>query len=523
MPRLKLRPFQAKDVAFIRENDYRVLVANAPGTGKTIECLACLNQDRKKLTPTVVVCPPSVAHNWRRETKKWCPWAKVFVLRGQKTRLPRAHIDVIIVPWSMLTDRYREVLRRKPRMLIVDEAHYAKNQDAQRSQALAHLARRVPHMLLLTGTPLINNEGELYALKGLFRGGDPPVVRRLLEDAAPDIPPKTRSVIPIDLRPKDRATYRRIEQDFETWLQEEMRRRMKAGEAAAAAHRAMAAEALVKVGYLRRVLARSKVYAAAEWISRAVITGEPVVVFLEHQEPLKRLKYLLKKQRIRFSVVEGSTGSKARQKAVDDFQTGKVPVFIGTKAAKEGITLHRARHLLFLERYFTSADEEQAEDRIRRIGQRYPTTIWFLHAVETLDDRLSQIIEIKRKLIAKVIGAADVGETDETATVDLLQSWGRHIDKKYSASELGLSSTLPQLPDPHSVISLSFGTRRWNKRSARVWSAMNGYSPAKKTRAMGKLIKIELRHPTEFHRGTFKAWKLSQDIQIITGRRRRVR
>ena len=187
---------------------------------------------------------------------------------------------MIILPWSILAVRYLEIFPRKPQFLIVDEAHFAKNEDTLRSQALRFLCQRTPHLVLLTGTPLINSERELEVLRGLFGVDNPPMIRRLLEDVAKDIPPKTRSVLPVELRAKERAEYRKAEDDFETWLEEELQKRMQQGEAAAAAHRALVAEALVKIGYLRRILGRAKVYAAAEWIARAVLMGEAVVVVL---------------------------------------------------------------------------------------------------------------------------------------------------------------------------------------------------------------------------------------------------
>ncbi len=517
MPKLILRPFQKEDVTFIRKHDYRVLIANAPGTGKTIECLACLKMDRKKLTPMVVVCPPSVAHNWRRETKKWCPWAKVYIVKGHKIRLPRKHIDVIIVPWSILAARYLQILARKPQFLVVDEAHFAKNEEALRSQALQIIAKRTPHLLLLTGTPLINSQQELETLRGLFGEEDPPMIRRLLEDVAPDIPPKTRSTIPIQMRPKQQAEYRKAESDFQEWLEAELKKRLRAGEAVAAAHRAMAAEALVKVGYLRRIIGKAKVYAAAEWIGRAVRLGEAVVVFCEHKETVKRIKYLLTKQRILHVTIAGNTPTAQRLKAIDAFQSGQVPVFIGTKAAKEGITLTRSRHLLFVERFYTSAEEEQAEDRIRRIGQKYPTTIWFLHAIETIDDRLAQIVENKRRLVERAIGSADVAEAEEETVMDLIASWGEHSARSTDATTLGQAKTLPSLPSPKVVHSIRFGATRWTPKAARIWAKMNGYK-AVKVYQKGRIVTVENAKLSSFYPGSFDSVPLSKDIRAIVGK-----
>jgi ERCC4-related helicase len=425
---------------------------------------------------------------------------------------------VIIVPWSILASRYLELVERAPKLLIVDEAHFAKNDETLRSQALQFLTKRVPHLLLLTGTPLINNEHELEVLKNLF-GEEPPMIRRLLENVAKDIPAKTRSLLPVKLRKKDQREYDRAEEEFDDWLEEELRKRLSEGEAAATAHRAMAAEALVKVGYLRRLVGRAKVNAAADWIGRAVLTGEAVVVFLEHQEPLKRLRRLLRKQRIGHVVVEGSTPQKARQDAVDSFQRGDFPVFIGTKAAKEGITLHRARHLLFLERYYTSADEEQAEDRIRRIGQKHPTTIWFLHAVGTLDDRLSQIIDTKRRMIDNAIGSADIKEEETETVIDLISSWGKHVRKKTDVLDLGLGDVLPRLPSPAVVCSLMFGSKRWSPKAAGIWAKMNGYHSVN-PRFSGNIVRVGNHSPSLFEKGSFVAVALSDDVYAVLGTRR---
>jgi len=515
-----LRAFQKEDVQFIRESGYRVLIANAPGTGKTVECLAAIAGDRKRLSPVVVVCPASVVTHWRREARKWCPGAKVCTVTDMSTPLPRRRASIYIISWSLLSQRYMELLGKRPSLLIADECHFAKSPDALRSQSLWALAKRTPHLLLLTGTPLINRRSELVTLQRMFGSADPPMIRRLLEDVATDIPPKTRSTLHISLRPKDAARYRRAESDFAAWLEAELNKRLSAGEAEATAHRALAAESLVKVGYLRRILGESKVHAAADWAGRAVRLGEPVVLFCEHREVVRRIQVLLRRQRIGFVTVEGATPRAARQRAIDSFQAGKVPVFIGSKAAKEGITLHRARHLLFVERYFTSAEEEQAEDRIRRIGQKNPTTIWFLHALGTIDDRLSRIIESKRRLIRDAIGSADIVESEASTVVDLISAWSEHIELPTGeVTELGLGPSLDPLPSPTDVCSLLFDGSRWTVKSARAWARMNGYH-AGKTHSAGGMVKVSNHNPAHFHSGSFSPVRLSSDIQAVMGKRK---
>ena len=410
--------------------------------------------------------------------------------------------------------------------VVVANCHLAKNADALRTQALSIIAKRAPHMILLSGTPLVNRPAELETIKGLFGQEDEvPMIRRHLEDVLPEIPPKMRSVLPVQLRPKDEGEYRKAEKDFADWLEMELQRRMSQGEALAAAERALAAEALVKTGYLRRLLGLAKVPAAVDWISRAVRVGEPVVVFCEHQEVVARLRTLLTKQRIRHVTIDGGTGRKQRQLAIDTFQAGLVPVFIGTKAAKEGITLTRGRNLLFIERYFTSADEEQAEDRIRRFGQKYPTTIWFLHAEETLDTRLSEIIETKRKLVDETIGSADIEESEEAAVLELISAWHENAAKPHQptsqATDLGLGKPLPPLPSPNECYRLLFRPPRWTKAAAKAWSAMHGFRPTE-IHAVDAGIQVGVLPLDRFVPGKFHRVAISADIVATLGVRRPV-
>ena len=515
----KLRPFQAEDVDFIQANNFRVLVANAPGTGKTIEALAALHRERDK-APAIVVCPPSVVSHWRRESRKWCPWAKVFIVKDRVSEFPAQRVDIFIVPWSLLADQYVELLRRRPKLLIADEAHFAKSSESLRGQALREMAKRVPHILLLTGTPLINRHSELEGLRSLFGTEAPPMIRRLLEDVAKDIPPKRRCEIAVSLRSGDEAKYKRVEKDFSRWLEKRMQDRLDEGEAEAAAERAMMAEALVKIGYLRRILGVGKVYAAADWVGKMVRVGEPVVVFVEHQEVLRKLELELKKQRIRHVTIEGSTPRQQRATAIDLFQSGEVAVFLGTKAAKEGITLTRARNLLFVERYWTSAEEEQAEDRIRRIGQKHPTSMWFLHVPGTVDERVAAVIEAKRQLIRDAIGAADVEETPEKSVSAMVRGWGRFAEgKKAKTSELGHKKTNVALPSPNLVSHLLFSRRRWSVKSARIWARMTGYH-TRVVAQSGTLIKVTNHSPALFEPGSFKVVRLSHDIRAVLGKRK---
>jgi len=403
--------------------------------------------------------------------------------------------------------------------VAVHNCHFAKNEAALRTQALASLAVRAPHLLLLSGTPIINDTEELDSINGLFGAKPPVMIRRLLEDVAKDIPHKTRARVNVELPPKVATRYRSAAEDFAAWLEKEMATRMSQGEAGDAAARALAAEALVKIGYLRRILAIGKVYAAADFTARLVRAGEPVVLFAEHKAVMLRLRKCLHKQRIPYVMIDGSTSAKARHQAVEDFQKNKIPVFLGSKAAKEGLTLTAARHLIFVERYWTSAEEEQGEDRIRRIGQIHPTKIWFLHVPQTVDDRISAIIDRKRRIVRQAIGSENIADTPETTVASMLSEWSTHAGAPMmDTTELGITDPLPPLPRDRDVYVIRFKEARWQPESALRWCKMMGYRPTRSTPTLGG-FEFHVRPATDFVPGDFTLFRVAQDIAIYVGRR----
>lgn len=515
----ELREFQREDVDRIKASRLRALLASAPGTGKTPIAIRSLAETHKISLPSVIVCPASVVRNWAREIKRWAPGVKPILIESTDKPLRRINGPAIyVISWALLDSRWSDLIKAGVKSVVADEAHFAKNPDALRTQALYQIATHCHRVLLLTGTPIVNTKDELEVLNSLI-GDNPLMIRRLIEDVAPDIPPKTRSFLYITLRDKHLEEYQKADREFENWLRKEKEKLLGEGMADGEVQRVLAAEALAKLGYLRRLLGQCKVPAATDWISRAVRVGEPVVVFVEHQEVLKRLSKGLHKQRIRHAVIDGSTPSKQRQEYIDAFQKNEYPVIIGTKAAKEGITLTAARHLLFVERFFTSADEEQAEDRIRRIGQTHPTTIWFLHAIGTVDDRLNAIVESKRTLIRSAIGAAEIVETPVGNVEALVQSWNIAVDAEdVEPSNLGHGKPLPPLPSPSITHGIVFYGDRWNINSAMSWCKMHGYEPDKKV-DLANRFKLVVHPINVFRKNMFETVKVCQDVRIITGTR----
>jgi SNF2 family DNA or RNA helicase len=352
------------------------VLADAMGLGKTLTALvAARAMVRLAGCRVVVVAPAGLHQHWRSE-------ALALGLRldlHSWARLPRD-------------------LPQAGCVLIVDEAHFAQNAHTARSQALLRLARhpRGRAIWLLTGTPIKNGRpaqlfpllaaighplaGNQRAYEELFcqghwreQGGRrvwqatgasrleelqrlirPLVLHRRKKDCL-DLPPKRRQFRPVELSAAEAR-------GFEAQLQrqvEEYRRRAARGEVR------RDAEVLAVLTALRQIGSAYKLAAAAALVAELLAAGEAVVVFTAFLATAR----LLQQRLGRGCLLTGELPAVRRQALVDGFQAGASTLLIATYGTGGlGFTLHRARHVVLIERPWTPGDAEQAEDRCHRIG-----------------------------------------------------------------------------------------------------------------------------------------------------------
>jgi SNF2 domain-containing protein/helicase-like protein len=435
-----LRPFQGAAVAYALRAR-RVLFADEPGLGKTIEALASLQASNS--LPAVVVCPASLRRNWVRECERWLPDRTVAAAAGDK--VPCA--DVVIASYNILHRVADSLVRLPLRGLVLDEAHFCKNESAHRTKAALRIAESLNDeamVLLLTGTPVVNRPDELatqlrilgrpdliHDIRRLSRmdAGDPELpalnrrlrrtcfVRRRKEAVLTQLPAKQRVVIQVDVA--DRAEYERIERDVTGWLREQVEADTafaaelsdldaKEREAAVqargreAAQRARRAETLVKLNKLALASARGKLDAMSEWIGSFLESGKKLVVFARHREIGDRLHAAFPAS----ALATGSVHVDDRSAEVARFQNDPDCrlIICSIDAAGVGLTLTAASDVAFAEMAWTAAAHDQAEDRVHRIGQDSAVTAWYLIAANTIDERIAAVVDRKRELAS---GASD--------------------------------------------------------------------------------------------------------------------
>ena len=433
----ELKPFQRAGVEYLLKQR-RSFLADEQGLGKTVEALATIEADGAY--PAIVVCPASLKLNWMREIGRWLPERSAQMLGGNRGAVPGA--DLTVVNYDIVAGRLEALTALAPRAVALDESHYCKNPGAKRTQAAQQLCASVPReglVLALTGTPLMNRPPELISQLRIlgrlgdfgsgtqfgqrFRGHDAHqrlhwhlrarcFARRLKADVLPQLPAKTRAVVPVAL--DNEAEYRLAERDVVAWLRSQPLD-LRALDAKVAA--ALRAERLVRLNALKRLAARGKLHAALHWIHDFLSSGERLVVFALHREiqhaVLERFPGALH--------IIGADSQRARDTAVRAFQEpdadGNQLIVCSIEVAGQGITLTRSSNVAFLELDWTPAKHDQAEDRCHRIGQQDAVNATYLLAADTIDETIATLLERKRAVIGAV---TDGREADERGVVDAL-------------------------------------------------------------------------------------------------------
>jgi len=431
--RVTLFPYQRTGVDWLRSRT-RALLADEMGLGKTSQSLVAL----PPMAAAVVVAPAVVAHSWAAECRKWRSDLEPVVLKGRGSyRWPNPG-ELLITTWACLPPEKDISPPLSVPYLIADEAHAAKNTKAQRTKRLRALSSAVlaarGSVWLLTGTPLLNHPGELWNVlqaaklgeeafgswfffarlhdgqRGRFGwvwGTPSPQVPQLLRsvmlrrrraDVLPELPSKTRRDVPVHGIP---AEARKLADAAWEMIHEAVD--LDAAQLTVEATRIEGA-AFTQLAAARKALARAKIPAAAELVQSFEEAEEPVVVFSAHREPVEVLTL-----REGWEAITGSTSPADRGRIVEAFQAGRLKGIAGTIGAMGvGVTLTHAHHLVMVDLDWTPALNAQAEDRICRIGQTRGCVIHRLIARHRLDERVTELLTAKLRLIEASVERAAV-------------------------------------------------------------------------------------------------------------------
>ncbi|MDT9687791.1 DEAD/DEAH box helicase [Streptomyces sp. P9(2023)] len=438
-------------------------LADDMGLGKTVTLIA-LHLRRARRAPTLVVCPASLLGNWQREIQRFAPGVPVRRFHGADRSLeglaPESGLaGFVLTTYGTLRTSAPHLAEQEWGMVVADEAQHVKNPFSATAKAL----RTIPTAarVALTGTPVENNLSELWALldwttpgllgplkafrsrharavenseeidneeavERLARLVRPFLLRRRKSDPGivPELPPKTESDHPVALTREQASLYEAVVRETMAQIEgaEGIARRglvmkLLTSLKQVCNHPAQyLKEQTAKGGGTARLAGRSgKLALLDELLDTILAEGGSVLVFTQYVAMARLLADHLAARAIPAQLLHGGTPVAERERMVDRFQSGDVPVFLlSLKAAGTGLNLTRAGHVVHFDRWWNPAVEEQATDRAYRIGQTQPVQVHRLIAEGTVEDTIAEMLRAKRALADAVLGSGEAALTELT-------------------------------------------------------------------------------------------------------------
>jgi superfamily II DNA or RNA helicase len=427
-----LRPYQKHGVAwlaFLRDAGLGALLADDMGLGKTIQALCALRGR------TLVVAPTSVVHNWSDEIRRFRPALRASVYHGAKRSLD-ADADVTITSYALLRIDEENLAKVPWDTLILDEAQTIKNPESQVAQAAFRMDAR--WRVTLSGTPVENRLDELWSQmhflnRGLLGGRRdfqdryvrpitdgteggaerlrrrirPFVLRRLKQDVAPELPPRTDATLWCELTEAEREVYDAVRAASRDEVVSKLREGgsvLAALEALLRLRQAACHPALVPG---QSATTSSKVERLRESVETVVAERHKALVFSQWTALLDLIEPHLREALIPFERLDGSTVDRAGVVARFQDDDGPPVLLISLKAGGTGLNLTAADHVFLMDPWWNPAVEDQAADRAHRIGQDRPVMVYRLVAEETVEEKILALQEAKRSVADAALGEAE--------------------------------------------------------------------------------------------------------------------
>lgn len=447
-----LRPYQVDGVRYLaRLADCRIgcCLADDMGLGKTIQLLALLLREAKN-GPALVVCPASLCRNWEREAMRFAPSLRTSILpqNNRKEHLESLKKgDLLLCSYGVLQSESELFEGVKWHVIILDEAQAIKNYAAKRTQSTKRLQADI--RIASTGTPVENNLLELWSIFDFLNPGllgrakefearfcqdgmplpslkrlvSPLIMRRKKSEVLDDLPPKTEIVIPVQLTEKEQALYEVLRRNAMEKLQgEENTSRIAILAELTRLRRFCCHPSLIDKAF-ELPEEGAKLQRLMELVHELRDAGNRTLVFSQYVDFLHLIRNVFDKEQITYQYLDGSTSAAARMKAVDDFQNGQGDFFlISLKVGGTGLNLTAASYVILTDPWWNPAVEQQAADRVHRIGQQQPVTIYRMIASGTVEEKVLEL-HARKKMSSEEI----LSETESTTvTVEELMSLFGH-------------------------------------------------------------------------------------------------
>jgi len=417
----------------------KYILADDMGLGKTTSTIiAALESGAKKV---LIICPATLKINWKREIENYSD-RTIYIAEGKNFSTEH---DFVIINYDILKNFHdskkkddSQILSANFDLVVVDEAHYIKNAQAQRTKVINDIVKRVDRLWLLTGTPMTSRPIDYYNLLSLvdspvaknwmayvirycsgyqFKVGarkvwnvmgssnleelrertSNTITRRLKEDVL-DLPDKIITPVYLRLKSKD---YEELMGEYFNWYEKNPDE-----------SKSLTVQ-FTKLTKVRQVIANEKISQTIELAENILEQGKKVIIFCNFTDSLNQIVEHFGKSAVK---VDGSMAKHDRQYSVDQFQENeKIKVFVGNiKAAGVGLTLTAAEAVIMNDLSFLPSDHSQAEDRAYRFGQKNNVLVYYPIFENTIEGVIYDILNNKKQVIATVmgdnLGGGDVAE-----------------------------------------------------------------------------------------------------------------
>lgn len=464
-----LFPYQQKGVDFVESSGGRCLIADEMGLGKTVQALGFLALHQEAL-PALFVVKKVLGGQWQHETMRWigedhfAQWitdSRTDFLPGLKYYI----ISYDLIP--RIKDFKEKVEARGIQTLIIDECQQIKNPTSKRTVAIKELSRAagIKHIIGLSGTPIKNNAIEYFPILNILK---PEIFSRLAQFqqwwcqsywngrtwksgalANPDLfKEKTKSFIIRRSREEVMPELPKVDRRFSFHeLGEEVEQAyidtMRAFQSEVGLGSAFEQEAniLAYLSKMRHLVGLSKIDPCVDKVMEFLgSTDRKITIFVHHKDVAEileaKLSSLMKELELDAPVsLSSKLSAEQRSNVIEKFvgENGPRVLIASTLASGEGLNLQTCSDCIMMERQWNPANEEQAEGRFARIGQKASSiTATYMVAIGTVDEFFSEIVEQKRAIVAGTLDFKEVSWNESSIMKELTeilmikggQKWG---------------------------------------------------------------------------------------------------
>jgi len=456
-----LRPYQAFGLSwlqFLYDHGFNGVLADDMGLGKTLQTLSWLlhlKQQGELTQPALLIVPTSLIGNWKSEAHKFTPNLRLLTLHGSDRAEEFeqiSHFDIVLTTYPLLPRDIESLKSYEFKLLILDEAQKIKNPRTKLYAALMEL--KSASRLCLTGTPVENHLGELWALfnflmpgflgnqmqfkhhyqkpieidnsrqvqEQLTRKVAPFLLRRTKHQVVQELPDKTEIIKTVEFDSQQAKLYETIRVTMEEKVRQTVAEKGLAKsqitllDALLKLRQVCCDPALVKIDAAKKVKQSAKLELLMELLEDLLEGQHNVIIFSQFTSMLSIIGDTLKKQGIDFSLLTGQT--KQREHEINRFKNGETRVFlISLKAGGVGLNLTEADTVIHYDPWWNPAVENQATDRAYRIGQDREVFVYKLVVANTIEEKILLLQAKKQKLQDKLY---EKGQTDDQGSMTLV-------------------------------------------------------------------------------------------------------